>query len=343
MRLPLISQIVYFVRGRGTFPTRFTESQAFTPPASANPTDYQLLAETSSDIIVQVGMDLISVYVSPSCTRVLGWLPEEMVGRGVANFVGPEDLQRIQASLAQLGAGDKRGETVEISMMCKDGSAIWLECKARLVCDSATGAPSGVVVSLRDVSERRRLEEELRSLAMTDGLTGLSNRRAFDETLEREWARSVRSNGQISLLLLDIDRFKGFNDLYGHQVGDDCLRAVTAAMRSVLQRSTDMAARYGGEELAVILPDTDDDGAMEIAERMRGVIEGLGLPHIENPEGGGRVTVSIGCATALSRSGGTMRMPEGLLLAADTALYKAKHNGRNRVETALLIAPEVPV
>jgi len=341
MRLPLISRIVAFLRRRGGDPIRVAESPALRPPAPAQQTDYQLLADNSSDLIIQIGPDGIPVYVSPSCTRLLGWLPEEMIGRGPDAFVGADDFQRIQGSIAQLMAGDENGEkTVEISVRRKDGSALWMGANARLVRDAATGAPSGIVVILRDMSELKRLEEELRSLAMTDGLTGLSNRRAFDQTLEREWARTVRSHGQISLLLLDVDRFKGFNDLYGHQVGDDCLRAVAAAMRRVLQRPADMAARYGGEELAVILPDTDGDGAMEIAERMRRAIEELGLPHSENPEGGGRVTVSVGCATALSRSGGTMRMPEGLLLAADTALYKAKHRGRNRVESALILAPE---
>jgi len=173
---------------------------------------------------------------------------------------------------------------------------------------------------------------------MTDALTGLGNRRAFDEALEREWKRTLREGTQMSLLLLDIDYFKQFNDLYGHQVGDDCLRAVASAAADAV-RATDIVARYGGEEIGIILPMTDMQGAAETAEKVRLAVVALRLTHKVNLEHGGHVTASIGAATALARHGGTMRMPESLLLSADNSLYKAKDHGRNRVETALLIAP----
>jgi diguanylate cyclase (GGDEF)-like protein len=139
--------------------------------------------------------------------------------------------------------------------------------------------------------------------------------------------------------LLDLDHFKQFNDAYGHQVGDDCLRTVAAALKGAV-RATDIAARYGGEELAAILPSTDSAGALDAAEKVRSAIEALRLTHPGNPEGRSWMTASVGAATALARCGGTMRMPESLLLAADTALYKAKREGRNRVECALLMAPK---
>jgi len=189
---------------------------------------------------------------------------------------------------------------------------------------------------LRDITDRKLLEEKLESWAMTDGLTGIANRRAFDGALEREWKLTLRRGTQISLLMLDIDHFKPFNDQYGHQVGDNCLRAVAQAVARAV-RSTDVVARYGGEELAVILPEVDVDGARDTAEKVRVVIEGLWISHGGNP--GGWVTVSIGAATALARVGGTMRMPEGLLQAADHALYRAKRGGRNRVEGGMLLAP----
>jgi diguanylate cyclase (GGDEF)-like protein len=195
------------------------------------------------------------------------------------------------------------------------------------------------VIVLRDVTERKLLEDRLSAMAMTDGLTGLANRRAFDEALEREWKRTLREGTQVSLLLLDIDHFKRFNDLYGHQVGDDCLRAVAQAAAGAV-RQTDIVARYGGEEIAIILPLVDTPGAAEAAEKVRAAIEALRLTHAENPEGGDWLTVSIGAATALARHGGTIRMPESLLLAADNALYKAKHAGRNCVMAGLLIAPQ---
>jgi diguanylate cyclase (GGDEF)-like protein len=177
-------------------------------------------------------------------------------------------------------------------------------------------------------------------MAMKDGLTGLANRRSFDETLEREWSATSRDGTQMSLLLLDVDHFKLFNDSYGHQVGDDCLRAVAAAVVAAV-RPGDIVARYGGEEMAVILPRADAACAERVAEKVREAIVALALPHAARPQGG-TVTASIGVATAVACIGGTMRMPEALLASADTALYKAKSLGRNRVEAGLLLAPADP-
>jgi diguanylate cyclase (GGDEF)-like protein len=226
-------------------------------------------------------------------------------------------------------------------MRKKDGSLVWIEFTARVVRNPSTEKAIEAVVTMRDISERKALEEKLSTLALTDGLTGLANRRAFDEALDREWKRTLRDGSQISLLLLDIDNFKQFNDRYGHQVGDDCLRAVAAALRGIV-RATDIAARYGGEEIAVVLPATDTAGAVDVAEKARSAVEALQITHECNPAGAGWVTASVGVATALSRHGGTMRMPESLLLAADNALYKAKREGRNQVATSLLVAFKEP-
>jgi diguanylate cyclase (GGDEF)-like protein len=226
-------------------------------------------------------------------------------------------------------------------MRKKDGTLVWIEFTARVVRDPVTGEPEEAVVTMRDVSERKMLEDELSSLALTDSLTGLANRRAFDEALDREWKRTLREGSQISLLLLDVDHFKELNDRYGHQVGDDCLRAVAFAVKKAV-RETDIPARYGGDEIAVILPSTDTPGALGVAEKVRAAVEALRLTNEDNPEGSGWVTSSVGVATALSRQGGTMKMPESLLLAADNALYKAKRKGRNCVATALLVAFKEP-
>jgi len=213
-----------------------------------------------------------------------------------------------------------------------------MENNVRLIRDPVTGEPTEYVLVMRDVGDRKLLEDKLSAMAMTDGLTGLANRRAFDEALEREWRRTLREGSEISLLLLDVDYFKVFNDRYGHQVGDDCLCAVAVAISAVVNRETDIVARYGGEEIAIILPSTNTTGAVKVAECIRSGIQALEISHEGNIEGAGWVTVSIGVATALSRHGGTMSMPQGLLQAADNALYKAKNNVRNRVATTHLIA-----
>ncbi len=148
----------------------------------------------------------------------------------------------VERTLSQAITSD----SITVRGIRKDGSLVWVETSTRVIRDETTGEPREFVIALRDVDERKALEERLAALAMTDGLTGLANRRAFDEALSREWKRTLRKGSAISLLLLDLDHFKEFNDGYGHQVGDDCLRAVAATLRATV-RESDVAARYGGE------------------------------------------------------------------------------------------------
>ena len=179
----------------------------------------------------------------------------------------------------------------------------------------------------------RRLDEankELTRLSSVDGLTGISNRRQFDESLAREWARSLRSAAPLSLLMCDVDYFKQYNDLYGHQAGDECLIAVARVLQSRVKRPADVAARYGGEEFAIVLPDTDKDGAISVAETVREGIAELKMRH----EGAkiGMLSISIGVASVIATRESSAA--EMLLAAADAALYAAKQKGRNRVESA---------
>jgi diguanylate cyclase (GGDEF)-like protein/PAS domain S-box-containing protein len=300
--------------------------------------DFRHLAESSNDVIINCEMDGKAKYASPSIMQLLGIAPEEIIGKSHLSFVLPEDIPAIEATVAQHATGQSDG-TATFRMKRRDGTIVWVEGRGRKGVDPATGNAEFVIV-MRDITERKALETKLAMLASTDGLTGLANRRAFDEALEKEWRRAQRSGAELSLLLLDLDRFKSFNDHYGHQVGDDCLRTVAAAIGKTLRRAGDLAARYGGEEIAIILPATDSAGAIEIGSAMRTAIEALCIPHQHNIEGDQRVTVSIGVATALSRVGGSVQMPAALLQAADIALYKAKQNGRNRLETALLLTAD---
>jgi diguanylate cyclase (GGDEF)-like protein len=256
-------------------------------------------------------------------------------------IVHPEDMHLIHDATAQLTSGEAETLKTTYRAIRKDGTVIWMEGNARRMVDPATGRKGDLILTLRDISERKALEDKLEALATTDGLTGLANRRAFDIALDREWRRTLRDDSHLSLLLLDLDHFKGLNDNYGHQVGDDCLRAVAAAVSTLVRRPGDMVARYGGEEIAIILSGADAEGAYEMAEKVRAAVEGLRIPHASNPEGGFFLTASIGCATAFSRVGGTSKMPEGLLMSADSALYKAKHKGRNRVESTMLMTARV--
>ena len=291
------------------------------------------------DIVVQVGSDHRLIYISPSVTDVLGWTPKEVREH-------PERLAMKDELFWLVRQGEKmlRGE-IESSRrtfrtVAKDGTLKWLDGYAHVITNAGGRQAPSVVATLRDVTFEKIEEQEIRELASTDVLTGLANRRAFDQALEGAWRSALRTGSQLSLLLLDLDRFKSLNDRYGHQVGDDCLRAVSTTLtKAGARRRRDVAARYGGEELAVILPDTGSADAIVVAEHVRKEIERLGLPNADNTAGNGLVTASIGVATAIAREGGTMGTPGGLLMAADNALYKAKTDGRNRIVSTVLLAP----
>lgn len=168
---------------------------------------------------------------------------------------------------------------------------------------------------------------ELKRLAAVDGLTQIANRRSFDQLLRQEWKRMYREKQPLSLILSDIDHFKSFNDTYGHLMGDDCLRTVAQTIESCLRRPGDSVARYGGEEFAVILPNTDLDGAAYIANTIRDTVGRLMIPHASSNTAD-HVTISLGVAAAIPS---TSLDADAFIGKADTALYAAKEQGRNRV------------
>lgn len=173
---------------------------------------------------------------------------------------------------------------------------------------------------------------ELQRLSAVDGLTGIANRRSFDESLLREWRHCSRLGLSLSLLVLDVDLFKSFNDHYGHQKGDECLRRVAGALEKTIQRPNDMVARYGGEEFTAILPETEPEGAVAVAEAMRASVEGLGIKHARSSIAP-VVTISVGAASLVPPRGDERGIPV-FIKAADDALYRAKEAGRNRVKAA---------
>jgi diguanylate cyclase (GGDEF)-like protein len=170
-------------------------------------------------------------------------------------------------------------------------------------------------------------ENELKRLATTDQLTGLSNRRAFDDILEREWRSARRTGSPLGIIMVDVDHFKDYNDSYGHPAGDECLKAVAGLLRTATSRPTDSVARYGGEEFAVLLPETSADGACHVAERLCDALRTAEIGQPRSPSNLG-VTASFGVA-ALVPDG--VAAASTLVAAADEALYEAKDTGRNRV------------
>ena len=184
--------------------------------------------------------------------------------------------------------------------------------------------------SLVNVTQKlNTANKELQRLATTDGLTGVANRRMFDELARREWRRCIRLKKPMSIVLADVDYFKTYNDTYGHQAGDNCLKAVAAQVARAAPRASDIAARYGGEEFVLVLGETTLDGAKWVANNIRQHVESLAMPHASSPMQ--HVTISCGVASVIPYEDAQL---EHLLKSADEALYKAKEQGRNRVVCA---------
>lgn len=302
---------------------------------------FRLLAENTGDMVSRIGPDGICRYVSPAAQRITGRKPEQMIGRPAAEGIRAEDLPYLLAAIASLRSRELDEETVTFRTWRADGTEIWLESVLRTVIHPVTGLLDGVVAVSRDITLRKTLENQLSALARLDGLTGVANRRAFDEAIAREWLRCQTAGTPLSVIMVDVDRFKAFNDCYGHQGGDACLRVVAATVGATIRRAGDLVARYGGEEFAVLLPETDLAGAVAVAERLHQEVAALRLPH--NAAGpAATVTVSVGVATMrpIARRGAPG--PEVLIEAADRALYKAKQTGRNRVVSAGPIDPLEP-
>lgn len=315
---------------------RLAESERLRSEREDSERRFRLLAEASSDIIILSDLDNRRHYVSPAITEVLGWMPQEALASDFRQSAHPDD----EAALERLFRDCRDGapaESLEYRARKADGGYAWLEVKPRLYCDAGSGEPAGFVTVARDISRRKMEEAEeqkafetMEQLASSDPLTGVANRRHFDKTIESEWLRAAREQSSLSLLLLDVDCFKRYNDIHGHVTGDECLRQVVAAIQPVVCRPADLLARYGGEEFIIVLPDTEASGARQMAEWIRQAVEAAGLDHPGNPPHG-VITVSVGCATLVPH-------PEithlHLLEAADQALYQAKSQGRNRISMA---------
>lgn len=187
--------------------------------------------------------------------------------------------------------------------------------------------PSIIKARVKNHLELKKYRDILEKLLLVDSLTGLANRRYLDEFFDKEWRRALRSGDVLSVIILDIDFFKQYNDCYGHLAGDDCLRRVGNILKSSVKRAGDLIARYGGEEFAVVLPSTPREGAFIIAEKLRWNVESLKIAH-RMSEISDYVTISVGVAT--ERPDRAM-VPASLIKKADNALYQAKNKGRNRV------------
>jgi diguanylate cyclase (GGDEF)-like protein/PAS domain S-box-containing protein len=297
---------------------------------------YRLIVENTVELIIRYDRRRSRTYVSPSSKEMLGYDPGEMLGRPAFGFNHPDDHERAITTFERIGPECPRDKLI-FRVRHKHGHYVWVETCYRYLKD-------GSVLSVaRDITARKHAEDMLAEanakleaanrllnvLVQQDGLTGLANRRCFDDVLDKEFRRACRNQTPLGLVMIDVDHFKSYNDLYGHIAGDECLRRVGSTIRHVLQRPADQAARYGGEEFAVVLPMTDEAGTTRVAEQIRSAVATLGVEHFGSTRGS--VTISAGtCAKTPDEGSDT---PSGLIHAADVALYRAKAGGRNCVES----------
>jgi diguanylate cyclase (GGDEF)-like protein/PAS domain S-box-containing protein len=300
------------------------DSQAL---VAAREAEFRLLAESSSDVISRFDEDGIREYVSPSSTEILGLEPQRLVGKSVYAGMDREAEAVVRGAAERLKLGSPQEKFI-LRHIKPSGDEVWLETALSKVPASRDHPATSVVAVTRDITRHKKTQDELDLLAHTDELTKLANRRFFNARFEEMVQRARRTATPLALLMIDADRFKLYNDTYGHAAGDECLRQIAAVIKESAKRPGDVAARYGGEELAVLLPDTDPEGASAIAEAIRSGIQSLGLPHSKNTPTG-CVTVSIGLAVFDPSKQGA-QPSQALFAQADEALYRAKSSGRNR-------------
>jgi len=325
-------------------------SQRFGIEIGEDRENLRIIFDTSPDMVLITRFhDGVIVDVNGAFCALTGYSKAESVGKSTISpdsliWNNPLDRQSFVEHMEEKGACDN----AEYVFRRKDGGTFTGMISARLI---TLRGESHLLSVIRDISERIASERRIQQLAQqlelektsalrnanTDGLTGLANRRHFDETLHKEFFRAKRTGVRIGLIMLDVDRFKNFNDSFGHLAGDDCLRRIAGVLSSSVKRAADLPARYGGEEFAVIVPEADPESVLRFAELIRTSVEDLGLAHPANE--GGIVTVSLGAAAVKADY---LEDPSALIKLADEALYQAKRNGRNRTESADL-GPEFAV
>jgi diguanylate cyclase (GGDEF)-like protein/hemerythrin-like metal-binding protein/PAS domain S-box-containing protein len=292
---------------------------------------YRLIAENSNDVIWVMQYPAMQYsYISPSIERVYGWTPEEFSSRSPDDPMSPEELRRWHYTLEEhirlIGEGDLTGCFIELELEVRDkgGHPMPVEVVANIMLDTSS-RPTHIIGSTRDISRRKAAEDTIRKMAFFDQLTGLPNRRMMEDRLDQMLALAKREQRTMSLLFVDLDRFKAVNDLHGHAAGDWLLKQVAARMESVL-RTSDTASRVGGDEFVILLPDarTTEDAVL-VAEKIR--------CELEQP-----FVMDNGVELDISSSIGVVMYPDqadnvhDLLHFGDEAMYRAKKGGRNAVE-----------
>ena len=294
---------------------------------------FRAIFENSAIGIGVVGLDAKPVECNQALLDMLGYSMDEISRMGFMDFTHPEDVDKDLELFHDLILGKQSSYQIEKRYIRKDLQVIW----ARLTVSTILNIQGDIqfimsmIENITDMKineqKQRELTKELQRLSALDGLTELNNRRSFDEFLNQEWSYCLKEGLPLSLILLDIDGFKKYNDTYGHHEGDTCLKTIAATLKQALHEPNHFICRYGGEEFAVILSDTDQETAELVAESLRSYVESLQICHPYS-QSGKYVTTSLGVSTIIPS---IFSSPQQLIKNTDKALYEAKDYGRNQV------------
>jgi diguanylate cyclase (GGDEF)-like protein/PAS domain S-box-containing protein len=301
-------------------------------------TVYKTLLESTKAIPWKIVWgSLRFAYIGPQIEELLGWAPESW--QSVDDWAArmhPEDRETVVNFCVEQSRNGVDHEA-DYRALTRDGRYVWIRDVVHVVRD-ANGNVECLIGFMFDITERKKTEEQLlvlqkqlEQISYTDGLTGVPNRRMFDTVLEKEWSSAQRRNTPLSLVLLDIDYFKQYNDRYGHLQGDECLKRVGQVLDAAGKRARDLFARFGGEEFALVMPETDSDAALLVAERLRILILQDKVLHEDSPVDQ-ILTISLGVSTIVPSH---EDCSANFLETVDRQLYRAKHEGRNRVAVGM--------
>jgi diguanylate cyclase (GGDEF)-like protein/PAS domain S-box-containing protein len=295
---------------------------------------FRLLAEYSSDMITMHNEEAEYIYISPAVKEIIHFEYPELLGKKMDVFIHPEDIKHTKKMFEK--ALHKGVAEATYRYRTYNGDYIWIESTLKSVHFEEDGSKKVIIVS-RNITDRKLTEQKLQEanellnrLSYMDGLTGVRNRRYFDETLDKEWLNSSKTHSPITLIMFDIDYFKKYNDTYGHLTGDFCLQSIAQAINNQISVNSDYTfCRYGGEEFALIAPSTTLEEGMDIANQIQKTIKVLKIPHISS-DIAEIVTLSIGITSIIPT---TFDKPQTLIKRADSALYLSKTKGRNTIST----------
>ncbi|MEP3045830.1 MAG: diguanylate cyclase [Roseibium sp.] len=299
--------------------------------------DFEALVRLSNEAIVQVDLDGRPMFISSAAERFFGWSTDKL-SQSLSDliYVGTpnSDVATLQAILSGRAEIDTQLPHTEVQIRSAFGPVVWAEATAHRLLDDS-GAPRAYALYFRDIAKRKELEGLLESANQTDPLTGLVNRRAFEDSLKREWSIALREQTHTTLIKVSLDRFDALTEEYGPSAADDCLTKVARTLKETARRPADVTARTAGSEFAILLPRTHEMGAETISAYIQVAIQDLGIPNKNNKAGGGIMTASVGTACAVAENNGITESSEFIVSAAENCVFEARREGGNRVKSVV--------